>query len=50
MGQEELVRLSSGESAVGCQCSLSWCDVHKATHYFINKGGLADSSSFADGL
>ena len=29
--------LLSGEAAVGCQRSLSWRDVHKATHYFVRK-------------
>ena len=44
--------MSSGESSVGCQYSLSGCDVHKATHYFAHKikGSLADSFSFAKGL
>ena len=34
--------MSSGESVVGCQRSLSWYDVHKTTHYCVHKGGLAD--------
>ena len=50
MTQAELVVLSSDESAVGCQRSLSWCDVHKATHWFVHKGGLADISSFVEGM
>ena len=44
--KEELVGLSFGESAVGCQCSLSWCVIYFlciTAYFYICLNGLITS-------
>ena len=38
-----------GSAVVHLQCALGWSEVHKATHYFTHKGGLAGDLSFLEG-
>ena len=48
--QDKFVGLSPGGAAVHLQRALGWSQVHKATHYFIHRGGLVGDPSFLEGL
>ena len=48
--QEKFVGLSPDGAVVHLQRALSWSEVHKATQYFIHKGGLVGDPSFLGGM